>query len=167
MTTLNIRATRLRTALSGTARPAAPPAVVLSLATLVVALVEFGAGSVGLWWVTFALGLVAGVLAGGRYLAALTIGTVLAWAVGILVESGSRTFDVAGVVSALALNARGLGWLIVVITIVYSALLVLAGCWLGAAARHLFTGYRRDDAPVAGQAELTEPSTRTEEPEHV
>jgi hypothetical protein len=144
------------TTLSGEAGPGAAetatvpasPALRLTAAVLVVGAVEFAAGSLGLWWVTFLLGLVAGWLAPRRgKLVALSVGTVLAWALGIAVQSGLRTFDVAGVVSAMALNARGLGWVVAALAIVYALLLAFAGVWLGGAARRLIRGGSRRGEP--------------------
>jgi hypothetical protein len=187
MTTLTMRATRLRTILATASRPA-PRRGLLPLAILVVGLVELGGNALGLWWLTFVVGIAAGWLGGRRYLGALVAGTLLGWTVGILLQSGGRTLDVGGFVSAMVLGAKGLGWVIVVITLVYALLVASAGAWLGAAARRLVLGSRGraaeaqaapvehvpaerghvEPSHVEGPASVDEPSSvELEEREHV
>jgi hypothetical protein len=186
MTTLTMRGTRLRTMLATASRQAPARRGLLPLAILTVGLAEFAGNILGLWWLTFALGIAAGWLGGRRYLGALYAGTVLGWAVGVLLQSGDRTLDVAGIVSAMVLGARGLGWLIVVIMLVYAVLLASAGAWLGASARRLVLAYRGRNAaaepvlagsvpvesalvePALVEPALVEPAlVESEEPEHV
>jgi hypothetical protein len=104
---------------------------------LLVALVELGAGALGLWWVTVVAGVVVGAISLRRRLLALLVGTAVGWLVGILLQSGGRTIQIGGVVSAEVFNARGLGWTIPIVAIIYACLLALAGAWIGAAGRRL------------------------------
>jgi hypothetical protein len=172
--TLATRVRRLRAAAddptdtTGTAsRGARRSALLVPLTIFLVGLAELGANSRGLWWVTVLAGVVVGVAAGARYVLALAVGTVLAWGVGIVLESGSRTVDIAGVVSAMALGARGLGWAVVVLTLVYAVLLALAGCWLGAAARRLLVGYRGEEPARTETVAASTESAEIEEPDRV
>lgn len=121
-------------------------------AVFVAALIELGANAVGLWWATVLIGVAAGAVSLQRRILALLTATALGWAVGIVLESGSRTFAIGGVVTAEIFNARAVGWLLIVIAVLYAFLLALAGAWIGAAGRRLFAGGRasdNDSAPVA------------------
>jgi hypothetical protein len=147
MTALTTRAARLPVAIGTTLRktPSSRAAVYLPASMLVVAVVEYAGNSLGLWWLTFLVGVAAGAVRRRGSVGALAAGTLLAWGVGMLLQSAGRTLDIAGVISALALGARGLGWVIVVITLLYAWLLALSGAWLGAAARRLVVAYRAVD----------------------
>jgi CBS domain containing-hemolysin-like protein len=126
------------------------PAVVL-----ITALVELGAGFLGLWWVTVLAGVLLGASTLRHRILALLAATAIAWIAGILLESGSLTFQIAGVVSAEVFNARALGWMIVVLTAGYALLLALAGAWIGGAARRLASwGKRGSSQPASAMAPM-------------
>jgi Na+/H+ antiporter NhaC len=116
--------------------------------------VDLAALTMGAWWVIVLTGLVVGVAVPGRAaFTAMIAGTVAAGAASLVWQGGARTLDIADLTGAIALNTRGLGWAVLAVTLVYIALLALAGGWLGAAARRAVAGVR--PAP----AEPTEPST--------
>jgi hypothetical protein len=123
-------------------------------AVLVTALVELGAGFLGLWWVTVLAGLLLGASTLRHRILALLAGTAVAWIVGILLQSGSLTFQIGGVVSAEVFNARALGWLMVVLAVGYAFLLALAGAWIGGAGRRLAGRGRRSSQPAPQTAEI-------------
>ncbi|MGE5286595.1 MAG: hypothetical protein ACM3ML_05200 [Micromonosporaceae bacterium] len=127
---------------------------VMLVAALIALIVEFAGNSTGLWLMTLAAGVVAGAMRRKGAISGLVLGTVLAWGLGILMEGGGRTLQIAGVVSALALGTRGLGVAIVILAFVYALLLALAGAWLGAAGRRLLAGRRPAESPAdyAGEA---------------
>jgi hypothetical protein len=127
-----------------------------------VALVELGAGALGLWWVTAVVGGVVGASTLRRRLWALMAGTAVGWLVGILLQSGGQTIQIGGVVSAEVLNARSLGWLIVVVAVVYAFLLALAGAWIGASARRLIARDRARSA-LAEPVAVPDPAAEPEE----
>jgi hypothetical protein len=143
---------------------------VVLIAALITLIVQFAGNSSGLWLMTFATGIVAGAMRRRGVVAGLVLGTIAAWGLGILVASGGRTLQIAGVVSALALGNRGLGPEIVIVTFVYALLLALAGAWLGAAGRRLFGARRRhpelaletDEALPAGETGETLPADEEE-----
>jgi hypothetical protein len=163
MTALTTRSQRSPAVVDGTPGTAPARAALLTPAvTLGVALVEYVGNSLSLWWITLLVGIATGWLRPRRGTVALAAGTILGWGAGILVESGGRTLDIAGVVSALALSARNLGWLIITITLVYAVLLALAGSWLGAAARRMVAAYRRGEA--APQPEEDAPAAEASAP---
>lgn len=156
MTTLDVSAARPLMRL-GTALRAAPlaPRLRPPAAVCLLALIELGAGQLGLWWVTALLGIAVGAAAMRRGVRVLLAATVLGWVGGILLQSGSRTFEIGGVVSAEVFNARGLGWLILVVAVVYACLLVLAGAWAGAAGRRVFAEPRSEIEAAAPAALAT------------
>ena len=134
-----------------------------------VALVDLGAGAAGLWWMTMVVGVVVGATTLRHRLWALLAGTAVGWFIGILLQSGGKTIQIGGVVSAEVFNARGLGWLMVVVAIGYAFLLALAGAWIGAAGRRA-TGRDRvrsqDMTPVA-PAQASPPEDAEEEVSNV
>ncbi len=148
MTTLTTRKPRSSDDDPATARQSRsiPPAALMAAVIVVVALAEYLGNSLSLWWITLLAGIAAGWVGRRGALVALTAGTVLAWAVGILLESGSRTFDVGGVLFAMAFNARSLGWTVVIVAVIYAVLMALAGAWLGGAARRITQAYRGEPA---------------------
>ncbi|MEV6235283.1 hypothetical protein [Lentzea sp. NPDC051838] len=92
----------------------------------------------GWWWVTVLVAALAAYrFAGKRVLLAVLVGTALAWGLSMLVQAGSQLGAVADLVAAMALNARGLGWVVIVVSLVYALLLALAGSWLGGVVRRL------------------------------
>jgi hypothetical protein len=128
-------------------------------AALIVALVELGCGFLGLWWVTVVAGVLLGAATLRHRILALLAGTVVAWIAGVLLESGSLTFQIGSVVSAEVFNARALGWLVVVLAVGYALLLALAGAWIAVAVRRLAGRGRAASAPptmtaAAGQARV-------------
>lgn len=122
--------------------------------------IEVAGNAFGLWWTTLAVGAGIGWLRYRGSAAALGTGTVLAWTVGILWQSGSRAMDVAGIVAGLAIQDRDLGWAVVLITGSYALLLALAGMWLGTGARRLVTTHRRRADPAKEDPVPDEPSIR-------
>jgi len=130
----------------------------------VVALVELGAGALGLWWVTVLVGVAVGASTLRRRLWALLAGTAVGWVAGILLQSGGKTIQIGGVVSAEIFNARSLGVLILVVAVIYAFLLALAGAWIGAAARRL-TGRSAipEPAAAAGSVAVLDPAAEPEE----
>jgi uncharacterized oligopeptide transporter (OPT) family protein len=133
------------------------------------AAVDLTALLLGWWWATFvAAAVAAGLLVGKRIVAAVLVGTLVAWGISLPAQAGARTIDVADLVGALALNTRGLGWLVIVVTLVYALLLALAGTWLGAAARRL-RARRRSAAGSAGEIHIDVGTSddKTEEAQHV
>jgi hypothetical protein len=130
----------------------------------VVALVELGAGALGLWWVTVLVGVAVGASTLRRRLWALLAGTAVGWVAGILLQSGGKTIQIGGVVSAEIFNARSLGVLILVVAVIYAFLLALAGAWIGAAARRL-TARSSIPEPAAapGSVAVLDPATEPEE----
>jgi hypothetical protein len=155
----------------GTGKPRAGRPVLLAVLAAT-AIVEFGTLGLGWWWIAPLAGLaVAAVLPGRWPVAAVAAGTVLAWTASLLWQSEGRALDVADLVGAMALNARGLGWAIVAVTLLYAVLLTLTGAWLGAAARR-FAAARRarraaEPEPAAAETENSHAETRTEEEQHV
>jgi hypothetical protein len=119
-----------------------PRALVWPGAVVLAALVELGANALGLWWVTVLIGIAAGAVRARRRILGLLAATALGWAVGIVLSSGSETFQIGGEVTAEVFNARAIGWSLIIIAVLYAFLLALAGAWVGAAARRL--------APVRG-----------------
>lgn len=92
----------------------------------------------GWWWVTVLVAALAVYrFAGKRVLLAVLGGTALAWGLSMLAQAGSQLGAVADLVGAMALNARGLGWVVIVVSLVYALLLALAGSWIGGVARRL------------------------------
>ncbi|MCP2200994.1 hypothetical protein [Lentzea flava] len=124
--------------------------VVLIIAA--VAALDAAALLVGWWWVTI---LVAALtvfrFAGTRVLLAVLAGTVVAWGASMAAQAGSQLGAVADLVAAMALNNRGLGWVVIVVSLVYALLLALAGSWIGGAARRL----RRTEPEVVAEQEET------------
>lgn len=159
MTTLTTRKPRSSDDPAAAREPRSmPPAALMAAVIVVVALAEYLGNSLSLWWVTLLAGIAAGWVGRRGAIVALTAGTVLAWAVGILLESGSRTFDVGGVLFAMAFNARSLGWTVVIVAVIYAVLMALAGAWLGGAARRIVGAYRGGPATTdeAGTPTVTE-----------
>jgi hypothetical protein len=138
---------------------------------LATAVVDFAGLSLGWWWVTTLTAVAVAVAVRGRAgLAALLVGTMLGWAGALLWQSGSRTVEVANLVSAMAFNSRQHGWVVLIVTFTYAVLLALAGAWLGAAARRVVAGARANRAVESEQAEETpyaDQEVRTEEEERV
>lgn len=130
------------------------PAVVL-----IAALIELGCGFGGLWWVTVVAGVLLGASTLRHRILALLAATAVAWVAGILLESGSLTFQIGGVVSAEVFNARGIGWLIVVLAVGYAFLLALAGAWIGAAVRRLARPGRATSDPASTGLASTDPAS--------
>jgi hypothetical protein len=129
-------------------------------AVVLVALIELGGNALGLWWITAVAGIVVGASTLRRPLRALLLGTAVGWLAGILLASGSRTFQIGGVVTAEVFNARALGWLLVVLAVGYAFLLALAGAWIGAAGRRLAT---RDRARSPAQPKVIRDSAEERE----
>lgn len=149
-----------------------PDTMVLLGAFVVTVLVELGALNLGWWWVTVLVGLaVAVALRGLAALGVLLVGTLLAWAGAMLWQSGSRTGDVADLLGAIIFNSQGMGWLIMIITFCWAALLALVGAWVGAAVRRTVVARRTaaatsvEEVPTA--AENTFEEELIEEQEHV
>jgi len=134
---------------------------VLTAMAIAIAVIQLVGNSFGLWWIALGTGIAAGLLRRRGAIAGLAIGTVVAWGAGIIAQSGGQTLGIAGVVSALTLGARALGWVIVALAVVYALLLALAGAWLGAAARRATYGHRRpaQQATRAQAARGTEKET--------
>jgi hypothetical protein len=136
------------------------------------AVIEFGGLALGWWWVTAVVGLLVAAIAPGRAAVfALICGTLLGWAGALLWQSGSRLRDVADLVGAIALRARGMGWAVLAVTLAYAVLLALAGAWTGAAARRLVRDRTVDaDEPEARPLSLVDSTgeeANTEEEQHV
>ena len=92
----------------------------------------------GWWWVTVAVAALAVYrFAGKRVLLAVLAGTALAWGLSMLAQAGSRLGAVADLVAAMALDTRGAGWVVIVVTLVYALLLALAGSWIGGVVRRV------------------------------
>ncbi|GAB2813244.1 hypothetical protein [Lentzea nigeriaca] len=128
--------------------------VVLITGVIAVAVAALDAAAllVGWWWVTVLVAAVAVYrFAGKRVLLAVLAGTVVAWGASMAAQAGSQLGAVADLVAAMALNGRGLGWVVIVVSLVYALLLALAGSWVGGAARRL----RRTEG-VAEQEETLE-----------
>jgi hypothetical protein len=143
-----------------------PPArsrVLLAVA-VPAAIVEFLGNNMGLWWITIAAGIAAGLVRHRGALTGLIAGTLAGWGAGIIIQAGGQTLAIAGVVSALALNARGLGPAILIITFVYALLLALSGAWIGAAARRVSAARRPAGDP---RVVLARPAPTMEETENV
>jgi hypothetical protein len=124
-----------------------PPArsrVLIAVAVATV-IVEFFGNNLGLWWITIAAGIAVGLLRHRGALTGLIVGTVVGWGLGIISQAGGQTLGIAGVASALALNARGLGWVILGVTFVYALILALSGAWIGAAVRRVSAARRPAD----------------------
>jgi hypothetical protein len=130
------------------------------------AAVDAGALLLGWWWVTFvAAAVLVGLLPGKRIVAAVVVGALLAWGLSLYGQAGSRIGDVGDLVGALALNTRGLGPLVIALTLGYALLLALAGTWLGAAARRLIAATK---APAEeNHIDVVVPDGETEEAQHV
>jgi hypothetical protein len=138
------------------------PGIVLATAA-----VDFAGLSLGWWWVTtLAAAAVAVTVRGRAWLAALLAGTMLAWAGALLWQSGGRTIEVADYIAALVFNSRSLGWVVLLVTFVYAALLALAGAWPGAAVRRVVAGGRANRV-VEPEPSYADREVRTEEEEHV
>lgn len=137
----------------------------LALLAPAVAVLDLACLSIGWWWAIALVGLLVAVVAAGwRPLSALLLGTLAAVAVSLIWQGGARTLDVADLTGAMALNTRGLGWVVIAATLVYTLLLALTGAWLGAAARRVRADIR------SGQPAQPEPgagSLDTKEDEHV
>jgi hypothetical protein len=143
-----------------------PPArsrVLIAVAVLVV-IVEFLGNNLGLWWITLAVGVAVGLVLRRGALAGLLLGTLAAWALGILTQAGGQTLGIARVVSAFALNTSGLGWAVLALTFVYALLLALCGTWIGAAARRASGSRRPADDP---RPATPQPALSAEEPGNV
>ncbi|GGS82808.1 hypothetical protein ACFFV7_45350 [Nonomuraea spiralis] len=121
--------------------------------------------SLGWWWVIPLAGLVVGAAAPVRRpVPALLAATAVAGAASLVWQGGARTLDAADLAGAMALNARGLGWVVVAVTLVYTLLLALAGAWIGGAARRLGADVRSGRAARLGPGSG---SLDTKEDEHV
>ncbi|HEY0449147.1 hypothetical protein [Actinophytocola sp.] len=105
---------------------------------------------VGGWWPTVVIAAVVTVMwAGKRACVAMLGGTVVAWVALGFWQSGSRVLDVADLVGELALDQRGLRWVVVALTVLYAAVLALAGAWVGGAVRRLVVASRVNRDAVA------------------
>jgi len=165
MTTVKAPSTRPLAQL-GAAILKTPPArsrVLLAVAVFAV-IVEFVGNNLGLWWITVAAGIAVGLLFRRGALAGLLLGTVVAWALGIITQAGGQALGIARVLSAFALNAPGLGWAVLVLTFVYALILALCGAWIGAAARRVSRSRRPADDP---RPVTPRPALSTEETGHV
>ncbi|MEU3624248.1 hypothetical protein BS329_35240 [Amycolatopsis coloradensis] len=87
----------------------------------------------GWWWATVLVAAFAGFAVGKVWLP--VVAAMTAWATAILWTGGAP--DTARVLSAMVLANRDLGWLVLVITAVYAALLASAGAWTGATVRRV------------------------------
>ncbi len=131
------------------------------LIAVAVAALDAVALLVGWWWVTALVAALAVYrFAGKRVLLAVLAGTAVAWGASMAAQAGSRLGAVADLVAAMALNARGIGWVVVVVSLVYALLLALAGSWVGGVVRRL----RRTEPEVVAEQEE---SVETVEAQHV
>ncbi|MCA2219341.1 hypothetical protein [Jidongwangia harbinensis] len=90
----------------------------------------------GWWWTTsLVAGAVAAALRGGRVLAAILAGTLAGWVAATALRVRGALGGVADLVGALAINAPGYGWTVLVATVLTALLLAGAGAWCGAALR--------------------------------
>jgi hypothetical protein len=100
----------------------------------------------GLWWATFILGLLVGLLLRGKntFEAAALIGG-LGWGLPLLLQAlHAPVGQVAATVAILVGLGRSGGPLVILLTVLLGVLLCVVGTWLGVALRGLFMPLHRN-----------------------